>query len=128
MNFVFEKWQNSSPLKAISKPSVCGELRMGFVKVASRKDIPAGKMKLVKANGTPILFANIEGEYYAIGNKCTHRGCKLSGGALNGEIVKCPCHGSSFNVKTGEVVHGPATKPEPKYIVKVEEEQILVSA
>jgi nitrite reductase/ring-hydroxylating ferredoxin subunit len=42
--------------------------------------------------------------------------------------VKCPCHGSKFNVKTGEVVHGPAAKPEPKYTVKVEEGQILIDA
>jgi nitrite reductase/ring-hydroxylating ferredoxin subunit len=73
------------------------------------------------------LLVNVDGEYYAIGNKCTHRSCKLSKGALEGDAVKCPCHKSVFNVKTGEVVHGPASKPEPKYAVRVEEEQILVS-
>ena len=100
---------------------------MKFVKVASKKEMPAGKMKLVEVNATPVLLSNVAGEYYAIGNKCTHRGCQLSDGILNGEIIKCPCHGSSFNVKTGEVLHGPATRPEPKYEVKIEEEQILVS-
>jgi nitrite reductase/ring-hydroxylating ferredoxin subunit len=99
---------------------------MVFVKVASKEEVLTGKMKLVEANGTPVLLANIASEYYAIGNKCTHRSCKLSSGKLEGEIVKCPCHGSKFNVKTGEVVHGPATKPEPKYTVKVEKDQILV--
>jgi nitrite reductase/ring-hydroxylating ferredoxin subunit len=100
---------------------------MDYVKVALKKEIPAGKMKLVEVGGVSVLLANVAGEYYAIGNKCTHRGCKLSKGALDGETVKCPCHKSVFNVKTGEVVHGPASKPEPKYAVKVEEEQILVS-
>ena len=99
---------------------------MGFVRVASKEDVPAGKMKLVEANGTPVLLANVAGEYYAIGNKCTHRSCKLSSGTLEGENVKCSCHGSKFHVKTGEVVHGPATKPEPKYTVKVDKDQILV--
>src|SRR5512136_2699081 len=101
---------------------------MGFVKVASKEDVSAGKMKLAEANGTPVLLANIAGEYYAIGNKCTHRGCKLSSGTLEVQIVKCPCHGSKFNVKTGEVVHGPATKPEPEYAVKVDKDQISVDA
>ncbi len=101
---------------------------MVFVKVALKEEVLAGKMKLVEANGTSVLLANIGGEYYAIGNKCTHRSCKLSSGTLEGETVKCPCHGSKFNVKTGEVVHGPATKPEPKYTVKVEKDQILVDA
>jgi nitrite reductase/ring-hydroxylating ferredoxin subunit len=100
---------------------------MGFVKVASKQEITEGKIKAVDVTGVSVLLANIAGEYYAIGNKCTHRGCKLSSGVFEGETVKCPCHKSVFNVKTGEVVHGPASKPEPKYAVKGEDEQILVS-
>jgi nitrite reductase/ring-hydroxylating ferredoxin subunit len=100
---------------------------MDFVKAALKKEIPAGKMKAVDVAGVSVLLVNIDGEYYAIGNKCTHRGCKLSKGALDGETVKCPCHKSVFNVKTGAVIHGPASRSEPKYAVKVEEEQILVS-
>ncbi len=100
---------------------------MDFMKAALKKEIPAGKMKAVDVAGVSVLLANIDGEYYAIGNKCTHRGCKLSSGVFEGETVKCPCHKSVFSVKTGEVVHGPASKPEPKYTLKVEEEQILVS-
>jgi 3-phenylpropionate/trans-cinnamate dioxygenase ferredoxin subunit len=100
---------------------------MDFVKVALKKEILEGKMKSVKVAGVSVLLANIAGEYYAVGDKCTHRGCKLSNGVYEGETVKCPCHKSVFNVKTGEVLHGPASKPEGKYAVKVEEEQILVS-
>ncbi|MEM2098816.1 MAG: Rieske (2Fe-2S) protein [Candidatus Bathyarchaeia archaeon] len=100
---------------------------MNFEKAALRKEIPAGKMKSVELSGVSVLIVNIDGEYFAIGNKCTHRGCKLSSGTLDGYAVKCPCHKSVFNVKTGEVLHGPASKPEPRYTVKVEEEQILVS-
>lgn len=100
---------------------------MDFEKAALKKEIPEGKIKAVEVSGVSVLLANIAGEYYAIDNKCTHRGCKLSSGTLENENVKCPCHKSVFNVKTGEVVHGPATKPLQKYVVKVEEEQILVS-
>jgi len=100
---------------------------MDFAKVALKKEISAGKMKAIDVAGVSVLLANIAGEYYAIGNKCTHRGCKLSSGVFEGETVKCPCHKSVFNVKTGEVVHGPASKPEPKFAVKLEEEQLLVS-
>ena len=100
---------------------------MDFVKVALKNEIPAGKMKAVEVDGVSVLLANITGDYYAIGNKCTHRSCKVSSGVFEGETVKCPCHKSVFNVKTGEVVHGPASKPASKYAVKVEEEQILVS-
>ena len=90
---------------------------MDFVKVVLKKEIHVGKMKAIDIAGVSVLLANVAGEYYAVGNKCTHRGCKLSSGVFEGETVKCPCHKSVFNVKTGEVVHGPASKPEPKYAV-----------
>ena len=52
--------------------------------------------------------------------------CMLSDGTLRGENVTCSCHGSIFEVKTGNVVKGPARKPEPVFQVKVEGDQILV--
>lgn len=100
---------------------------MGFVKVLSAKELPSGSMKAVEVNGKPVLLANLEGEYYAIGNVCTHMSCTLTDGTLNGEVVTCPCHGSRFNIKNGAVVGGPAKKPEPAYQVKTEEGQILIN-
>lgn len=102
-------------------------MKMGFVKVASAKELGAGKIIGVEAGGKPILVVNLNGKHYAIGNVCTHMGCMLSDGALKGENVQCPCHGSVFDVKTGTVVHGPAQKPEPVFQVKVEGDQILVN-
>jgi nitrite reductase/ring-hydroxylating ferredoxin subunit len=89
-------------------------------------DLKPNQMKLVKVNGKPVLLANLDGRYYAIGNKCTHMGCTLTNGELKGEVVQCPCHGSRFNVKTGKVVGGPAAIPEPKYFVKVETVQVFI--
>jgi 3-phenylpropionate/trans-cinnamate dioxygenase ferredoxin subunit len=82
----------------------------------------------VESNDKLILVANIAGTYYAIGDSCTHRGCKLSSGKLKEDgIVVCPCHGSLFDVKTGDVVKGPAVTPEPSFSVKVEKDDILVN-
>jgi len=101
---------------------------MELVNVGSTADLKPNKMKAVNANGKPILLVNLEGTYYAIGNKCTHMQCTLTNGQLNGDVVQCPCHGSKFNVKSGKVVGGPAAFPEPKYEVKVEGDKILVNA
>lgn len=100
---------------------------MGFVKVASTRELRNDEMKGVDAGGKSILLVSLKGEYYAIGNVCTHIGCMLSDGALSGENVKCPCHSSVFNVKTGKVVNGPAQNPEPAFQVKVTGDQILVN-
>ncbi len=95
------------------------------VEIASAEDLGPGKMMAVEKNGKSILIANVDGEYYAMGNICTHRGCSLSDGTLEGDKVQCPCHASRFNVKTGAVENGPAKDPEPTYPLKIEGGKIL---
>jgi len=98
---------------------------MVFVKVALVKDLKPDQMIGAEAGGKEIVVANLEGTYYAMGNRCTHMGCMLSDGMLKGGTVTCPCHGSIFDVRTGSVTKGPAKKPEPAYRTKTEGEQIL---
>jgi nitrite reductase/ring-hydroxylating ferredoxin subunit len=99
---------------------------MDFV-IASTKALPPGKILGVVKNNTEMLVANVEGKYYAIGNVCTHNGCKLSDGVLKGDKLMCICHGSTFDVRTGAVVMGPAKKPEPSYQLKIDGDQILAN-
>jgi len=99
---------------------------MALIKLASTTELKPNTMKVVNAKGTPILLVNLDGTLYAIGNTCTHMGCPLSRGTLKGDTVQCACHGSVFNVKSGEVIRGLAKKPEPKYELEVSGDQILV--
>jgi 3-phenylpropionate/trans-cinnamate dioxygenase ferredoxin component len=99
---------------------------MTIVEAGPAKDLAMGSAKEITAGDREILIANSEGKFYAIGNKCTHRGCKLSNGRLKGDQVICLCHGSTFDLKTGEVVHGPATEPEPSYKVGVRDDNLQV--
>ena len=71
---------------------------------------------LTELNGSPIAFANL----------CTHEECDLAYGALDGEEIECDCHGSVFNVVSGEVLQGPATERLPVYAVRVEGDDVLV--
>ena len=95
------------------------------IKLASTNDFVSKKMISVEKEGKSILIANVNGSYYAIGDICTHMGCNLSDGELIGDTVKCPCQASVFNVKTGEVVKGPARDPEPSYTLKIEGDKII---
>jgi len=97
-----------------------------FIRVASVKDVPEGNMIGVKVNKKDILVANLNGTFYAIGNRCTHQGCLLSKGKLEDEKVICPCHFAVFDIKTGRAIRPPASKPEPTYRVKVQGEDILI--
>ena len=73
-----------------------------FVKVAEPKDIGPSSMKAVDVNGEKVCNINIQGNYYAIGNVCTHMGGPLNEGTLEGFEVECPWHGSKFDIRTGE--------------------------
>ncbi|MHB1950839.1 MAG: Rieske (2Fe-2S) protein [Acidiferrobacteraceae bacterium] len=96
--------------------------------VAATRDIPPGRMWCVHLNGQRLLLANVDGTYYAVGGTCSHEDVSLCTGALQGETVKCPLHGSRFNVRSGDVLDGPAEEPLPVYPVRVEGEQLWVKA
>lgn len=97
------------------------------VRIASTADLPSGKMMGVQNSGKAILLANLNGKYYAIGDICTHAGCRLSEGTLNGEKVRCTCHGSTFDVRTGKVLKGPANDPEASFNLRIDGDQILMN-
>ncbi|MDH8679369.1 Rieske 2Fe-2S domain-containing protein [Fusibacter bizertensis] len=106
---------------------------MTYINVAKTTDLRNNEMKMIEINGIEILISNIDGEYYAISNKCPHMGGSLSEGILNGGIISCPKHGAKFDAKTGENV-GDAkivflkmkVKDDRSYPVKIEDNNILV--
>lgn len=100
---------------------------MGFIKLASTNDVKTNSMMGVTVNNQKILLANVNGNYYAIGDVCKHMGCLVSKGKLEGETVICPCHGSTYDLKTGNFVKGPTKKPEVKYELKVENNDIMIN-
>ena len=104
-----------------------------YIRVAGKSDIAIGTMKKFTLNGKEILIANVAGNYYAIGNECTHYGGDLSQGTLEGNIVTCPNHKSKFDVTTGKVISPPIEalghpdiEDEPQYSIKVENKNIMV--
>jgi nitrite reductase/ring-hydroxylating ferredoxin subunit len=73
-----------------------------------------------------IAVANVSGAFFAIDDTCTHRSCSLGDGALVGAILRCPCHGSRFDLTNGAVLEGPAEKPVRTYPARVVGDEIQV--
>ncbi len=80
----------------------------------------------VETDEVAIAVANVDGEYFAFDDTCTHQGCSLATGKLEGMNVTCPCHGSTFDVTTGEVVNGPASRPVEVYAVALVDDEIEI--
>lgn len=97
-----------------------------FVKVAKTSDLAPGQKMLVEYDDEDVGLFNIEGEFYAISDVCTHDGGPLVEGELDGDCVICPRHGARFNVKTGQQTM-PAFSPVPLYYVKIEGDDIFIA-
>jgi 3-phenylpropionate/trans-cinnamate dioxygenase ferredoxin subunit len=98
----------------------------GFIKIGKVDELRPGSMKRVDIDGRRMLLANVNGRFCATDDTCTHEDASLSTGSLRGELVKCPLHGSRFNVCTGEALEEPAEQNLKTYPVRVEGDDILV--
>jgi nitrite reductase/ring-hydroxylating ferredoxin subunit len=96
-------------------------------KPVSAADLKPNTTKEIVVDGRSVLLANVDGTYFAISNKCSHRGCALSKGKLDGDTIKCGCHGSVFSLKTGAILHGPAKLALPTFETKVENQNIYLN-
>ena len=100
-----------------------------FVKVATQGEIPIGGSKLVEINDVPIALFNLDGEYYAIEDMCTHDGGPLvEGEIVNGCQVQCPRHGARFDIRTGAAKSFPAFSPTNSYEVRIDGDDLLVES
>ena len=68
-----------------------------------------------------IAMFRVGDEVYAIGDRCSHAEASLAEGDVYGTDVECPRHGSEFDMKTGEPLQLPATRPVPTYEVSIED-------
>jgi len=100
----------------------------GWADVAPREALGPGETLRVEVDGIVMAIADIDGRLYAFGEFCTHRFGPLSEGSFEGHEVTCPWHGSCFDVRTGEVVRGPAKAPVATYEVTARDGRILVRA
>jgi 3-phenylpropionate/trans-cinnamate dioxygenase ferredoxin subunit len=98
-----------------------------FLDAGQTSELLPGKMKRVELGGRRVLLANVAGRIYAVDDTCTHEDASLSSGVLEGEWVKCPLHGSRFNVCTGEALEEPAEENLRSYAVRLEGGRILIA-
>ena len=99
-----------------------------LVRIENATDIAAGQMRVFDVAGTRVNIASVGGQLHAFDDTCTHKACSLAKGKLDGTTVTCPCHGSQFDVTTGEVLRGPAQQPVRSRLVQIDGESLLVES
>lgn len=94
--------------------------------VLEREKLGEGKASRVTVGDAPVMLYRDGDGIHAIGAVCSHAGGPLDEGAIDGHCVECPWHHSVFDLRTGEVVHGPATHSQPRYEARMRDDQIEV--
>ena len=100
---------------------------MGKIIAGKISDIPPGKMKKISVDGKDVMVANIDGDFCAMDDSCTHSGASLSEGSLEGCTVTCGWHKAEFDCKTGKLVKFPAKINNlASYNVTVDSDNVFV--
>ncbi len=96
---------------------------MTDVVVCPADELPPGTMKLVHAGAVSVGVYNVEGELYALEDRCSHDDGPLVEGEWEPEeaIVICPRHGARFDIRTGRALTLPAYEPVDTFSVVVED-------
>lgn len=87
-------------------------------------NVPVGGGFVDTTNGV-VVTQLTKGQYKAFSSVCPHQGCQV--GSVSAEAIVCPCHGSRFDPRTGEVTAGPANKALPAKKVAVEGTKLRVT-
>jgi len=97
-----------------------------FIKVAHVDDVAEGGTLALEADGELVCLAKVAGCIYAFTDNCTHISGPLNEGELEGHTLTCPWHGAQFDVRTGQVLRGPARQEILTYPVQIDGDDILI--
>lgn len=93
---------------------------------ADATQLAEGRPLRVVVGDTPVLLLRDGELIFAIHDRCSHRGCSLSDGTVEGAEIVCACHGSRFDLRDGALRHGPATAAQPSFQVREQDGRVEI--
>jgi 3-phenylpropionate/trans-cinnamate dioxygenase ferredoxin subunit len=99
---------------------------MSFVRACAVADLAEGTPLPVTVDDVDVALVRQGEELYAIRDQCSHAAVPLSEGDVDGCLIECWLHGSTFDLRTGKPTTLPAFEPVPVYPVRVEGDDLLV--
>jgi nitrite reductase/ring-hydroxylating ferredoxin subunit len=87
-----------------------------------------GALRRVDVEGAQVMLVRQGGKIHAMSDVCSHLGCSLAEGHLEGDSVRCDCHGSRYSLEDGKVLDGPSAYCQPVYKTRIYGGQIQVGS
>jgi 3-phenylpropionate/trans-cinnamate dioxygenase ferredoxin component len=97
-----------------------------WVALAKAEDIPPGQCRAFDVDDRMIAVFNLDGEFHATDNICTHEYAELCDGMIIDGQIQCPMHGARFDIRTGAVTAPPAYEPLNTYPVRLDGDTLEV--
>lgn len=98
------------------------------IRLCAASDVPEGEIRPVElTDGRVIAVYNVEGQYFATDDLCTHGDASLAEGEIDGCHIVCPYHMGTFDIRTGEPTGAPCSIPLKTYVVTVKNGEILIA-
>jgi nitrite reductase/ring-hydroxylating ferredoxin subunit len=79
--------------------------------LCAASDVPPGTARKVTVGDITVAVFNLDGDFYATDDTCTHGFASLSEGIIEDGIIECPWHGGAFDIRSGAAVEHPCTVP-----------------
>lgn len=96
------------------------------VNIGKITELEDGEITAINVEQQQIAIARIGNEVFALEDRCSHKECALSEGLIENRTVICPCHGSEFDLRTGEALALPAKTPVESFGIEIDGEDVYV--
>lgn len=97
-----------------------------WITVCAQTELLPGEHRVVDLDGTPVAVFNLDGEYFAIHDVCSHDGAPIADGRVEGGEIICPRHGARFCLKSGRVTQPPAYEDIAVFPLRLQEGLVQV--
>ncbi len=98
-----------------------------WVDVCAAGALAPGEHVVVEAGDVSVVVFNLDGEFYALEDMCSHEDARLSEGMVEDHEIVCPRHGASFCLRTGKALTPPAYESVEIYAVRIEDDMLQIS-
>jgi nitrite reductase/ring-hydroxylating ferredoxin subunit len=97
-----------------------------FHRAVSIGEIEDGGVSEVTIGENIIAVFRIGDDYFATAGLCTHAYARLAQGYVEGDVIECPYHGGTYDIRTGKALSAPCTRDLKLYPLRIEGDEILV--
>lgn len=99
---------------------------MEWIDAFPEGELNDGEWRVLELDDMDVAVFNIDGEYFAIEDTCTHDGGCLTGGKIKKNIIECPRHGAQFDIMTGEALSPPAYEDLQTFAVRLNNNMVQI--